>query len=230
MIDLIYSTLLTILNKENRGYITPTEFNILANNTQLEIFRSYFEDENLDKNKSNRGISNKGYSNLDFNERQRINQFAEIQDISISVDRFILPTDLYFIEDDGVSTNNKVVEEVERGLQTYLGNSLGQANTLYPVYERYSSYIIVKPSTITEINLRYLRLPKMPNWTYIPLPNSFPAFDPSNLSFQDFELHDSEFTNIVNRMLLYFGVNLREQEIQGIANNLKDRLTVKESQ
>ena len=39
MIDLVYSTLLTILNKELNGYVSPVEFNLLANNVQYEIYR-----------------------------------------------------------------------------------------------------------------------------------------------------------------------------------------------
>ena len=39
----VYTTVLTILNKEQRGYITPYEFNKLATQVQLEVFESYFE-------------------------------------------------------------------------------------------------------------------------------------------------------------------------------------------
>lgn len=36
-IDNVYKTVLNILNKENRGYITPAEINSLANQAQNEI-------------------------------------------------------------------------------------------------------------------------------------------------------------------------------------------------
>ena len=38
----VYQTVLTILNKEQRGYITPQEYNLLANQAQMAIFESYF--------------------------------------------------------------------------------------------------------------------------------------------------------------------------------------------
>jgi len=41
-IDNVYKTVLNILNKENRGYIVPREFNTLANQAQSEIFEGYF--------------------------------------------------------------------------------------------------------------------------------------------------------------------------------------------
>ena len=37
-INTVYNTVLYILNKEQRGYITPTEFNSLAVQVQEEIF------------------------------------------------------------------------------------------------------------------------------------------------------------------------------------------------
>ena len=41
----VYQTVLVITNKDNRGYITPEEFNRLADQAQNEIFESYFARE-----------------------------------------------------------------------------------------------------------------------------------------------------------------------------------------
>ena len=43
-IDTVYQRVLTLANKEQRGYITPQEFNLLANHAQMEIFDQYFHD------------------------------------------------------------------------------------------------------------------------------------------------------------------------------------------
>ena len=45
-VDTVYKTVLLILNKEQRGYMTPDEFNKTATQVQLEIFESYFDDLN----------------------------------------------------------------------------------------------------------------------------------------------------------------------------------------
>ena len=47
-VDTVYQKVLAFANKEQRGYITPQEFNILANQAQLEIFEQYFYDSNID--------------------------------------------------------------------------------------------------------------------------------------------------------------------------------------
>ena len=41
-VDTIYQRVLALANKEQRGYITPQEFNLLANKAQLIIFEQYF--------------------------------------------------------------------------------------------------------------------------------------------------------------------------------------------
>lgn len=45
-VNTVYQTVLSILNKEQRGYLTPDEFNKIATQVQLEIFEKYFEDLN----------------------------------------------------------------------------------------------------------------------------------------------------------------------------------------
>ena len=43
-IDTVYQKVLALANKEQRGYITPQEFNLLADKAQMDIFDSYFHD------------------------------------------------------------------------------------------------------------------------------------------------------------------------------------------
>ena len=43
-IDTVYQKVLAFANKEQRGYITPQEFNLYADQAQKEIFEQYFYD------------------------------------------------------------------------------------------------------------------------------------------------------------------------------------------
>ena len=45
-IDTVYQTVLALANKEQRGYITPQEFNLFADHAQMSIFEQYFYDLN----------------------------------------------------------------------------------------------------------------------------------------------------------------------------------------
>jgi hypothetical protein len=45
-VDIVYKTVLLILNKEQRGNLSPDEFNKVATQVQLEIFENYFDSLN----------------------------------------------------------------------------------------------------------------------------------------------------------------------------------------
>ena len=45
-IDTVYQTVQALANKEQRGYLTPQEFNLFANQAQQDIFEQYFYDLN----------------------------------------------------------------------------------------------------------------------------------------------------------------------------------------
>jgi len=48
-VDVVYQKVLALANKEQRGYITPQEYNLHANYAQLEIFESYIFELNKRK-------------------------------------------------------------------------------------------------------------------------------------------------------------------------------------
>jgi hypothetical protein len=236
MIDTIYKLILTLLSKDRDGTVTPTEFNLVAHQVQQEIFRGYFEDFNRDKNRESKGLTNRGYGNLAKNERDRIQQFAVMpEDITGVSGVFNLPTNLYLIEDEGVVTASTdmypltLIDEVERGKINVINKSLAKPTRLYPVYEKYKGSIVVSPNTITKVNIRYIKKPSFPNWTYFMLTSGEPMFNPADPSFQDFELHYSEFANITIKILSYFGITIREEEIVKAAELFKDKNNLKEN-
>lgn len=75
-INTVYQTVLQILNKEQRGYITPAEFNNLAQQVQLEIFESYFPDGNqLNRQNQNNTQNDTQYFNIFKNQEEKISPF-----------------------------------------------------------------------------------------------------------------------------------------------------------
>ena len=64
MIDSVYKTVLTIVNKNNYGYINPTDFNLFARTAQLELFENMFYDYNNRINLENLRKSGTGYADI----------------------------------------------------------------------------------------------------------------------------------------------------------------------
>ena len=67
-VNTVYQTVLLILNKEQRGYLTPTEFNSIGTQVQLEMFEEYFESLNqqlrIPQNESEYGDRQKNVDDL----------------------------------------------------------------------------------------------------------------------------------------------------------------------
>ena len=62
MINSVRNTVLSILNKNNYGYISPSDFNLYAKQAQMEIFEEYFSNYNKTVNAENTRTSGTGYA------------------------------------------------------------------------------------------------------------------------------------------------------------------------
>jgi|TARA_R110000803_G_scaffold57543_2_gene115475 hypothetical protein len=79
-IDTVYQRVLAIANKEQRGYITPQEFNLLANQVQMSMFEEYFYD--IDEMGKRHGNDTEYSDRLD-NLNEKISIFS-MQDVVLA--------------------------------------------------------------------------------------------------------------------------------------------------
>jgi hypothetical protein len=64
MINTVRNAVLTILNKNNYGYISPSDFNLLAQNAQMEIYEEYYSNYNKTINAENLRTSGTEYADI----------------------------------------------------------------------------------------------------------------------------------------------------------------------
>lgn len=151
--------------------------------------------------------------------------------LSLSDDIFSTNGDSYSIL---VGSPNKI-KEVERVSQNkifYLNSStLTQPTTMFPAYVLEGNNITVYPSLIQEgtIISQYIRYPKDPNWTYQNIISAGePSFDETAADYQDFELPMADETNLVNKILQYAGVSIREVSLVQYAKGEENEATKQE--
>jgi hypothetical protein len=220
MINDVRNIVLSILNKENRGYVTPMEFNLYAKQAQLDIFENYTFLYSNAINKQNARMHGEGYSDIPKNIGEVIDSFSERASLNYFISTFLPPDDYYFL-DKLLYLNNKEIEKVSHRKINYLLNSnLTAPTTAYPVYTLENDGIIVYPTTIiNNVTAQYIRYPKDPNWTYISINNGDPVFSASASGYQDFELPNSDFANLVVKILYYAGVQIRESDVAQAAKS-----------
>ena len=227
-VNTVYRTVLLILNKEQRGYLTPDEFNRTAAQVQLEIFNEYFEDLNQQLRVPG---NDSEYSDRIKNIEQRIAIFQESAPctyasgvFSVGIPVLIPQPELYKL--------GTVIYKDEKEVQYVQPNELLELNlspitkpsTYWPVYTYNNFKIKVYPTTITGngvISCTYLRKPYDPRWGFTTSAPSYqyvynPAqYDPigTPTGSQDFDLHPTEQTNIILKILLYSGVIIKDPQI-----------------
>jgi hypothetical protein len=65
MINQVRNTVLSVLNKNNYGYISPSDFNLYAENAQMEIFEEYFSNYNKAINMENARQAGSDYAEIE---------------------------------------------------------------------------------------------------------------------------------------------------------------------
>lgn len=205
---------MSIVNKNNNGYITPEEFNSFAKQSQLEIFDQYCTDFKKSKIADITTVDTGGYSDVTKQIDQTLDFFSKNVDLTYnSLDqKFDLPSEFYLM--NVLYYNGKEVQHVNQEKLYYLLNSNLTAPTeLYPSYVMQGNQVKVYPSTITDnVEIYYLRYPADPKWTYT-MVNGSPLFNQSALDYQDFELSIADFPQLVLKICQYAGVSIREQDV-----------------
>ena len=234
MIDRVYRTVQNILNKEQRGYMTPEEFNHLAFLAQNEIFELYFHDFNFFENAKKAKRTTSEYGNLAKQFKERINKLSangSAQPITITVDDepvfadgFTLPEDLYRLTN--VIYNGVNIEEEDFDKLQYAELSpLAKATETRPVYTRLSNNLKVYPSTIESgVTVNYIRKPKAPKWTYATVLGTA-VLNESASDYQDFETHPGDEHEIVIKILSYAGILIREPEVVNAISAISQKET-----
>ena len=243
-INEVYNIVLTITNKDNRGYITPEEFNNLADQAQNEIFESYFNKQLMYE--SNIAI-NTDFSDPELLTSEKINIFYNSSTLTLSNQLWSLPDDLYKI---GVVSVNSVDADLasHKDLKYINLSPLTAPVADQPVYTINGNAIKIYPSSVTTgVLLEYLKKPNKPKWGYLMptasqiasgVPNKpiydSTVFDPTTDDYGatskslNFELHSSEKNELVYKILTLAGVIIKQADVAGFGQQKEQQLQVTE--
>ena len=230
-IDNVYKTVLNILNKENRGYIVPREFNTLANQAQNEIFEGYFSLRNF------AASNDSDYSNIKKNVEEKIALFENEETVTVgsfsnaagnaTASYYAYPSNFYRL--GTVSASGIHVTEVSNKDALYINRSpLTKPTIKNPIYARHEGGIVLHPVTgISSVLISYVRKPAEPNWVGGTAAGQVvPNVSASN--YKNFELHPSEEHELVVKILAYAGVIIRSPEITQAAAAKDQQITQSE--
>ena len=229
-IDTVYQRVLALANKEQRGYITPQEFNLFANQAQMDIFEQYFYD--INQRERIPGNTN-SYADISTLLEEKIDLFMK----SFSAlgagggkNIFFLPADYYklsevrYVNRDSYGVQERI--EVERVTAKHFNlariSPLTAPTPQRPIYYQKDTRIIMSPThgmpgfKVNTANIHYIRKPAKVNWTYVVVGEKALS-NPGASDYQNFELHASEETKLVIKILALAGITLKDPGLYQIA-------------
>jgi hypothetical protein len=232
-VDTVYQRVLALANKEQRGYITPQEFNLLANQAQMSIFESYF----YAKNQRDRA------------EPARTNEIDE-SDIGELLDRKLGPFQSFLPVTSGhtfpatvdVTSPSATLDIFQYGV-VMLGDEPCQKVSMFdaqrlkkstrhmlstadqaPIYtdNRVSGrdIVVYAGSTNEEtssVTVECFRVPRTAEWTYVVV-NSKALYNASIAT--NFELHRSEEDTLVYDILALAGIVMNKPGLAQTASQI----------
>ena len=244
-VDRIYQRVLALANKEQRGYITPQEFNLLANQAQMDIFEQYFYDLNQFRRMNGNDTV---HSDMVTILEEKIQIFHNLigsgamSNLNPSGAGFELPDNLYRL--DQVRLGSVQCERLNiRDYNEVRFSPLTRPTPTRPIYTlRQGNVLVINNGDVVDIsetdvnnnlvnpaNVVMIRRPERANWTFT-MVQDVAIYNDQAGDHQHFELHRSEETDLVIKILTLAGVTIKDQGLYGIGDKEDSKNTQQEKQ
>jgi len=229
-IDEIYRLVQTFANKEQRGFISPTDFNLLAKQAELELYNKRLSIvKEKSPTKKAQGIYGETLSPelakqdiLSFFQRKVLQTNGNIQYQTFSSDSTV-NIECDYIEsifinpggDHNIAVNTPVDIVEPKDVNQILRSSLVKPSFDYPIALISSSStgkgIIVFPEGSSKIIVYcYYYGNTSPKWSYVTISGK-PVYNPS--ASNNFRISSRCHGEVVVKILEYLGVSIREPEV-----------------
>ena len=244
-VDTVYQRVLAILNKEQRGYLTPQDFNLFANQAQLDLFEQYFYDINQFGRISGNSTEFSDMLNI-LNEKINIFEANTPMTYNLSSEYWSAPINLYRL--GTIVYNNSVTSKSLYPVPNTPVTTIVQVEAERLNYNEYL-YIAQSPYTkpsnsrpvfvanengykvygnaeiTTGVSCSYISSPNEVEWSYQMVYGE--ALYDSSTSV-DFQLHESEETELVIKVLELAGLLIKDIGLYQIANGIEAQNTQQE--
>lgn len=227
-VNTVYTRVQAIMNKEQRGYITPQEFNLFANQAQMDIFEQYFYDLNQFMRLPGNDTGHADMVNI-LNEKIGIftkTDAPAYPPAPADQAEFPKPTDLYRLT--AIEYNGVIADRLTRTEFLRINKSpLTKPTDEFPVYTEFENgydvqgddeFIGGDQSADPKVTIEYIRKPAEVVWGYNVSNNLYDSSTTTN-----FELHPSEETELVIKILELAGIAAKQIDIAQYAGGVDNK-------
>ena len=205
------------MNTDGRGNFSPEDFNLMLHDAIQSRIEEYFPDITRSTNRQNRGLMANHLENAGERTREKMLHFLKTDTLALSsASTRALPVDLRYTDEIEMSDGTPL-EVCENRKEFNILKS--QATLQYPICYQTEKEVRIAPENSGLMSITYLRTSNYPKWTYVEDANGNEFFGPSKVDFVDADIHPTEEDEMVRRVLMRFGINLKEQDITEFAMN-----------
>jgi hypothetical protein len=219
LIDTVYQRVLALANKEQRGYITPQEFNLFANQAQLEILDQYINDVTFFGRTPG---SDEEFSDMSRTLDEKLGVFKAEAIIPLTAGLGDFPVDLYRLGKVYFGNNEAQQLTIDQIRKIQKSPFTIPSTTSNPCFDIVNNQIRCVPAVPT-VTMTYLRTPVSVNWGYVVI-NNKALYDPNPTKTTNFELQDSEETELVYKILKLSGAAIQRQDIAQFGQALEQNV------
>lgn len=219
----VYRTVLAFLNKEQRGFLTPEQFNRFAKMAQEELVEETFYEYNRAVSREAARGSHDEY-NLVYKLREKLDVLVNQAELSNNNGTITLPDDwckVFNVSVGDGSTRETDVERITRAeLNYYKGSQLAAPDADFPVFYQEGTTIKIWPQSndiIATVTVDYLGDPQDPKWAYTGGGSSAYTYDADNSV--DFEVHHTESPALIKKILAYAGLVVKDPTVIQMAQS-----------
>ena len=216
-IDTVYQTVQALANKEQRGYITPQEFNLFANQAQMDIFEQYFYDLGAHTAKSEDMHVMGDAIALLYNKLE-----PWLSTVIVAGGTTLPPNGRngrIFVNLGGVRRTLRIGTQDEiRNLRGSRWHKAGFDEVIY--FEDGHNKIQVHSGagqiTSGVTCEKIIGRPALVYWGYV-IVNEKPMYNPN--ASAHFEIHSNDQTDLVIKILKLAGISIEDEQLYGMAES-----------
>jgi len=241
-VDKVYKTVLFILNKEQRGYVTPAEFNSIAEQVQFQIFESYFPNGNQQFRKNQTNSQNDTeFFNMFKDIEYKLYPFEQDSNFTYNANRDIFSTNANVYKIGEVVSNytdvNPIINSITQLVSKAEFNKISRSkltaptkkNPLFFTGNAGSGDLTLKVTpTPNSITVNTIITPTPPKWGFTVGGLGQFVFNPSTSVSTDFELDISEQSLLILEILKYFGIVINDPTIIQAASQEAQQMEINE--
>lgn len=210
-VDTVYQRVLAILNKEQRGYLTPQKFNLFANQVQLDTLEQYFYDLETFLNVPGNSSVHADHVNI---LETKIAKHEEAASVTYVDNIWGLPSNLWRLS-QVILDGTTIAQRVDRKSFRYIMSSpIAKPSDSQPIYVETRGGINVYGADeivgAGRVRVEYIRIPDNVVWGYT---NVLGVAQYNASTSVNFELDPSEETDLIIKILELAGVEVKAADV-----------------